>query len=125
MKIYLAHAGSFDYRAELYEPLKQSLAGNYDIFFPHDKENSSIKTKEIIAGCDLVIAETSYPSTGQGIELGWADASGVPILCFYRSGATISSSLRFICDSFLEYTSMDDMQRKLEEWLRQRFPTVD
>lgn len=118
MKIYLAHSGNFDYQTELYKPLKQSLANKYDIFFPHDTKNMGTKSKDIIASSDILLAEVSYPSTGQGIELGWADTSNVPILCFYHSGAKISSSLKFICNSFLEYSSTEEMIRKLEEQLR-------
>lgn len=124
MKLYLSHSSNFDYEAELYQPLKQSLAHKYDIFFPHDVEHNNTKTKNIIATCDLLMAETSFPATGQGIELGWADASNVPILCFYRTGATISGSLQFVCDSFLVYSSTEDMLRKLDHWLQQRFPAT-
>lgn len=40
-------------------------------------------TKDIIKTCDLMIAEVSLPATGLGIELGWAKAFKVPILCMY------------------------------------------
>ncbi len=117
MKLYLAHSGYFDYQTELYTPLKRSIAKDHDIFFPHDEEHMGTKSKDIIAASDLVLAEVSFPSTGQGIELGWADASGVMILCFYRSGVKPSRSLKFVADDFLEYSSTEDMQGKLKAWL--------
>lgn len=114
MKIYLSHSSGFDYQSELYEPLKQTLSNAHEIFFPHDKANVGTKSKDIITVSDYVIAEVSYPSTGQGIELGWADASSIPIICLYRKGAEVSNSLSFVSDEFIEYTSNHDMIEKLE-----------
>ena len=116
MKLYLTHASSYDYQSELYEPLKQALAKNHDIFFPHDPENVDTKSKDIIPTCDYVLAEVSFPSTGQGIELGWADANNVPIICFHREGSRSSRSLRFICDVFIEYNSPQEMAEALVKY---------
>ena len=118
MKIYLSHSSNFDYETELYAPLKASqVAKKHQIFFPHDPENNGQKSKDIIRTSDLVIAEVSYPATGEGIELGWADAYETPILCLYSSGSKISSSLKFISKDFIEYAGQADMLRKLEDWL--------
>ena len=74
MKIYISHSTGFDYQKELYEPIKNSeLYNSHEIIFPHDKSSEVSNSKEVIKGCDMVIAEVSYPSTGMGIELGWAD----------------------------------------------------
>lgn len=113
MKLYLTHSSGYDYQTELYKPLKESLAREHDIFFPHDEHTDGIKSKDIIPKCDAILAEVSYPSTGQGIELGWADANDVPIICFYRTGAKMSSALRFISDSFIDYKSEEEMINKL------------
>jgi len=97
MKIYLSHSSSFDFEDQLYKPLKDSLLiKSHQFFFAHDKENIDTKSKEIIQNSDLVIAEVSYPSTGQGIELGWADIQKIPVLCLYSSGSTFSNSLKFV-----------------------------
>jgi hypothetical protein len=117
MKLYLSHSSSFDYRKELYKPLKSTLSANLNVFFPHDKGNVGTKSQDIIAESDYLLAEVSFPSTGQGIEIGWADTNNIPIICFYRSGSKISSSLRFVTDVFLEYSSEQEMTSKLNEWL--------
>ena len=109
MKLYLAHSSGYDYVTELYEPLKAGLSTSYEIFFPHDTHKAGVNSKEIIPTCDVVIAEVSYPSTGQGIELGWADLNNVPIICFFRTGASASSALRFICSTIVEYETAEDM----------------
>jgi len=94
-------------------PLQQSMGTEYDIFYPHDAHPEGVNTKDVIARSQLVLAEVSHPSTGQGIELGWADTSNVPIICFYRKGSAISGALRFVTQDFFEYTTTDDMIEQL------------
>ncbi|TAH33936.1 hypothetical protein EYC58_00050 [Candidatus Saccharibacteria bacterium] len=119
MKIYLSHSGNYDYESELYAPLKSSdLSHTHQILFPHDKENIDTNSQNLIANVDLVLAEVSHPSTGQGIELGWANAADTPILCVYRTGSKISSSLRFVATEFIEYADANDLLKKLEMWLQ-------
>lgn len=110
MKIYLCHASSFDYHNELYQPIKtSSLWPQHQFIFPHALHEKPSSSKDIISDCDLVIAEVSVPSTGLGIELGWAEVSGRSILCLYKKGMCVSSSLPIICKHFVEYESADEM----------------
>lgn len=113
MKLYVSHSSSFDFKSDLYDPLRSSTISNNEIFFPHDKD-TVINTKEIIQECDFVIAEVSHPSTGQGIELGWADSEGVPIICFYKASSAPSSAISTISKSIFEYASVREMVEKLE-----------
>ncbi len=118
MKIYLSHASNYDYTNELYIPIKTSgLVDTYNFVLPHDSDDTGENTKDIIMSSDLVIAEVSFPSTGQGIELGWANDNHVPVVCIYKSGAKISGALRFITDNFVVYADTDDMIVQLTAWL--------
>ena len=114
MKLYLSHSSGYDYKTELYEPLKAAFSNEQELFLPHESHADGINTKDVIPDCDLILAEVSLPSTGQGIELGWADVHSVPIVCFYRTDSTPSSALRFISNSMVEYSSTDDMIGKLK-----------
>ncbi len=116
MRIYISHSSAFDFKNKLYDPVKNSVLMNgNEILFPHE---SKIKnTKDFIASCDVVIAEVSLQSTGQGIELGWADAFGIPILCVYEKGSTITTSLNFISNDITEYENANDLICKLIEKL--------
>lgn len=76
-----------------------------------------VKTKEIVENYDLVIAEVSLPTTGLGIELGWADYSNTPILCIYEKGSKFSSSLKFITNNFIEYDNSKDLIEKINNFL--------
>ena len=117
-KIYFCHSSAFDYQKDLYDPIRNSnLSTEYEVILPHEDTHATLKTKDIIKGCDMVVAEVSYPATGMGIELGWADSYGVPIVCVYKNNAKLSSSLKFITDCFIEYSDAPGMITKVESYL--------
>ena len=118
MKIYISHASSYDYENELYKPIQQSdLIVRHDFFLPHLPENKDKAAATILADAGLLVAEASYPSTGQGIELGLAHAAGVPIVCFYKEGTKPSGSLRFVCNDVITYKDTADFLKKLTDFL--------
>lgn len=121
MTIYVAHLRNYDFQNELYKPLRESpLSSEYDLVLPHEHAETPFNSRELIHSgkCDLILAEVSFPSTGQGIELGWADAAGIPIICFYKKDAKIAGSLKVICDTFVEYSDASEMISKLTEALK-------
>lgn len=83
IKIYVAHSRSFDFKKELYEPIRKNFLNNEHTFIlPHEHSEEPFNSKDYLKDeADLVIAEVSEPSTGLGIELGWADAHQVLIIC--------------------------------------------
>jgi len=114
MNIYISHSGAYDYENDLYKPLKESeLAKTHHFFLPHEPENLDTDAKTELKHTDILVAESSLPSTGQGIELAQAEAAGVPVVCFYKTGSKPSSSLRFITNEVIEYKDMDDFFVKL------------
>ncbi|MDR0978386.1 MAG: hypothetical protein LBL91_00290 [Lachnospiraceae bacterium] len=118
MKIYISHSSKYDYKNKIYNPIKNaSLSKSNKFFFPHEQDSNMVNAKEIISSYDLVIAEVSLPSTGQGIELGWAEYTKTPILCIYEKNAEISSSLHLITDNFIEYGSSEDMIDKISNFI--------
>lgn len=114
MKIYVSHSRSFDFQNELYKPLKESGLP-IEFIFPHEISAESFNSKELFEshGCDYILAEVSTPSTGQGIELGWADVYKIPMLCFYKSRTTPAGSLQVITDKIIEYKDDLDLTNKL------------
>lgn len=118
MKIYISHSSQYDYINKIYKPIKESnLMKENVIFLPHDDNNKVINTKKIIKESDLIIAEVSEASTGQGIELGFADCFNRKILCIFESGTKISSALKFITNNFIEYNNSKDMIDKINEFI--------
>jgi nucleoside 2-deoxyribosyltransferase len=117
MKLYFCHSRHIDLENELYKPLRgSSINEKHEIIFPH--ENGDVgNTKDIIRSADIVFAEVSAAATGVGIEVGWADALGVPVVCIYKKGSTPSASLKYVTDDFIEYADGDDMLAKIEDFL--------
>jgi len=115
MKIFISHSTKFPFEEELYKPLRDSeLAKKHELVFPHEA-GIEIETKDIIRDCDLVVAEVSAPSFGQGIELGWANGAYVSIMCFYKSGTEVNKNLQYLTDSVFLYNSVEDMIAKITE----------
>lgn len=118
MKIYVGHSTSYDFARELYQPLKYSVEWEKHIFIlPHEFKKEPTFSKDVISNCDLVIAEVSYPSTGLGIELGWANVLGRDILCLFKNETRPSASLKIISSNFLSYSDSTDLIEKLDQWL--------
>ncbi len=119
MKIFVTHASSFNFQDELYKPLRESsLNQEHEFILP--QENGRLEVdKELIKSCNLIIAEVSHPSTGQGIELGWADMLDIPIVCIYKEGTNFSPALHYVSKKFLMYTSGENMIEDITGVLRQ------
>lgn len=116
MKIYVTHSTAYDFNKELYEPIRRSTLNNlHEIALPHEKSEELFDTKKYLTNCNLVIAEVSYPSTGQGIELGWADAKKVPIICFYKKGTKPSGSIKAVSSKIFEYTDKKELIKKISD----------
>lgn len=64
-----------------------------EFILPHDRSDAPFNSLAEMKKCDLMIAEVSFPSTGLGIEIGWAHASGIPLLFLAKSGATVTNAL--------------------------------
>lgn len=119
MKIYIGHAKCFDFKNELYKPITESILNEeHTIILPHEESEKPSNSKDFLKTCDLMIAEVSYRATGLGIELGWADMLGVTILCIFRQGVKISSSVKFLTDNFIEYSDSHDLVEKIKEFIQ-------
>lgn len=114
-KIYVGHSTQFDYETELYAPLKKLT--RYAFIFPHEELLQPHNTRNIIANADIFLAEVSYPSTGLGIELGWANDANIPIICIYKKEYTFSSAIKLIANDMIEYNNMEDISEKLSKYL--------
>ena len=118
MKIYDAHSTSFDFEKEIYTPLR--AMSSFEFIFAHEHGKDILfSSKELFQKkqCDLVLAEVSMPSTGLGIELGWANDAGIPIVCVHKDGYKTSQSLKTVTTDVIAYNGPDDLVAKLTEIL--------
>ena len=117
MNIIVTHASSFDYKTELYAPLERAVEGTgHELIFPHVWHEQRKSTKEFLKDTGLVIGEVSSPSTGQGIEFGWADMLNVPILFLRKKGAKSSSALKYLHGEYIDYADSDDLAEKVRSY---------
>ena len=116
MKIYFAHATSGDYKSDFYAPLREDeILEQYELILPHEDLKQESNQREFYNKLDVMIAEVSSPSTGMGIELGWAYDAGVPIFAFCREGAKMSEAIYAVTDNIIEYIDSNDLVRKVKE----------
>ncbi len=117
MKIFVAHASSFDFKNKLYAPIRESVLNTeHEFFLPQETGDEEV-TLETIKNSDALVCEVSMPSTGAGIEMGWASAYGVPILGIYEKGSGPSTSIEYIAKTYSEYSSADEMIKIIKEFL--------
>lgn len=118
LRVYVSHSKGFDFVNDLYKPLKDAKLP-VEFIFPHEERLDPYNSKELFEknGCDCVLAEVSTFSTGQGIELGWANMLQIPILCVYKQNYKISGSLQILTKSFIEYSDSNDLINKLRDRL--------
>lgn len=113
MNIFFGHSTGFDYKHELYKPVRDSdFNKRHEIVFPHEHDEFD-NTHSLIQSCDAMFAEASFPSIGLGIELGWAHAYGKPIVCFRRIGSTSSGALPMVTSHIVEYATTEELIGKL------------
>jgi hypothetical protein len=118
MKIYLAHSTHFDFKEKLYTPIKNSpLATEHEWHFPHETDAPPEISRDMIKGCDALVADVSAPSLGVGIEMGWADAFHVPVIAMNERGSKVSFSIDNVVTQRFEYENQGDMLAKLESAL--------
>jgi hypothetical protein len=119
MKIFVAHSSKFQYETKLYAPLRASeLAKTNEFIFPH-AHGAIWNTKHDVSHAGVVVAEVSLPSTGVGMELGWADSANVPIILIHEQGISEPPFTKYVTSTVIEYSSGDDLVAKLQRALKQ------
>ncbi len=118
MKIYVAHSRKDDYKNELYKPIRDSELNKVaEIILPHENDDDIFDSREELKSVDYMIAEVSYPSVAIGIEIGWADMYNVPVILLHKSDSIVSNSVRGVATEVIEYSSSEDMVKKLTDFL--------
>lgn len=118
---FVSHpSGGMQHTPAFFNAINSFASSQQDIqiVFPHDRAEDVKLTKDNIGLCELVLVEVSIPSTGSGIELGWANAAGKPIIAFNQGGSDPSPALKFVTSENHVYITEDNIVsvlRKLAE----------
>lgn len=117
MKIYVTHSRSFDFKNKLYVPIRKSrLNSLHEFILPHEESDEPYDSKTLIMcdSLDLLLAEVSYKSTAQGVELGWADSRNTPIALLYDKDLRPSNSLRRVSNLWVPYSNEIELVEGIE-----------
>ncbi len=118
MKIYVVHSREYNYKKELYIPIRSSeKLREYEIILPHEESSVTSNTRDFYKDIDLIISECSYPSIGLGIELGWAFDDNIPVYCIHKRDIKISGSINAITQNIYDYSNVDEMLSIIENIL--------
>ena len=111
---YFGHSSSFDFRSLWYAPLK-NLSDVYGGVFPHENSDEQFSSREYFQSgrCKVFVAEVSHHSTGLGIELGWADICGVPLICCVQRDARLPGSIATLNAEVIVYEDVHDLVVKI------------
>lgn len=82
------------------------------------KENYAFM-KNMVKGCDLLIAELSTPATGLGVQLEWAVEFNIPVIGILKKGEKASSLAAGLpkITKILEYNDQKELEEMLGEEL--------
>ncbi|OGI16049.1 hypothetical protein A3K63_02125 [Candidatus Micrarchaeota archaeon RBG_16_49_10] len=78
---------------------------------PKDKFVS--KSLDLLKKSDYFVAEVSEPSTGVGIEIGWAYGNRKRMIFLAKKGAKVSRSIGNLPGKMIEYRDAKDLKAKL------------
>ncbi len=108
--IYVSHSRYFDFRNELYKPLLEIFDAN-QIILPHQLTSNIYPIKEMLINkqIEYILAEVSYPSTGQGIEFGYADMTSTPVILLAKEDVKLSSSVEEMFTNIIRYKDTADL----------------
>lgn len=117
MKIFVAHASNFAFKEKLYAPIRASeLNSKHEFCLPQETDEDWV-TLDFMRTCDALVVDVSIPSTGAGIEMGWANALGIPILGIYEKGSRPSASAEYTTRMYREYANSEKMLKIVNEFL--------
>jgi len=116
---FISHpSGATEHTPLFFQALRafgNEAAEQIELVLPHEKDEEVVLTKKDIESSELVIVEVSIPSTGSGIELGWANTAGKPIIAFNQGGSQTSPALKFVITEIHAYFSAGDITKILQE----------
>ena len=88
--------------------------------FKGTNEERYLRAMELLQGTKLLIAEMSYASTGQGMELQEAIRLNIPIIVIAKENTKISGLLLGTnkVKTVIYYNNIDELKQKLSNYLK-------
>jgi nucleoside 2-deoxyribosyltransferase len=96
------------------ECVRQSLSPRHEVHFPPEFEGKRVSSKKAVEGCDVLLADVSLPSTGVGIELGYAEFLGKQVILLKESDKPLQASVAMLSKPCIDYFDFQDLSEKLK-----------
>jgi hypothetical protein len=118
--VYFSHSRHPDYDYQKTYIELEALLPNIRWFFPHKSSQKSnpIEAIFVSGAINFVLAETSYPSTVQGMELQLAHDSKIPIFCIHKNDQKPTNAIESLTDKILSYSKTEDLKSVLSQYLQ-------
>lgn len=71
------------------------------------------RTFKEIEKSDVLVANVAHWPIGVGVESGYANEKGIPIICIYPADATLANTVGGIARHIIKYKSYDDLRKQL------------
>jgi len=75
----------------------------FEFYFPHQYSIVPNDSRETLRASDYLLCEITKPSTGQGIEMGFAASFNIPIIAICEENRTYSTSISLLTKSISYY----------------------
>jgi len=114
---FISHpSGGMQHTPDFFDAVKEfeKKHPEIEINYPHEKAEEVQLTRDAISLSDLVLVEASLPSTGSGIDLGWASAAKKKIVAFHQGGAQLSPAIKFVTKEIHVYVGKEQLAKILE-----------
>jgi hypothetical protein len=108
---------------EICQPHAKKVYSPLDVMvFRGTNEERYQRAVTLVESADLLIAESSLPSTGQGIDIQEANRDGVPILILAEKNSKVSGLVLGspMIKAVIYYDDIDHLKRVLDEKLSGR-----
>jgi hypothetical protein len=118
--VYVCHSTHFDFKNELYGPLREGLGGLVNLILPHENSDEQFDSKTLFSRNDdlvVLVLFNGRASTGKDKETGMAYQVDVPMVGIYRKGLVLKPSEKVGVVHEIEYESIENIVEPFKKWL--------
>jgi|SRR3989338_3326022 len=124
MKIFIAAPYTLNFDGISLNRLRELVKKlGHEAVVPHDfatDDPTKIKDEiqfdlDLLAGSDAILAETTAPSHGVGMEIMYARQLGKKVVLVHKNGNRLSHMVVFHADDIIHYNNIDELEEKLSD----------
>jgi len=123
LKIFIAAPYTYNYDTMFVNKLREMVRKTgHEPLVPHDfatDDPERIKEEiefdfSLVDESDAIIADTTIPSHGVGMEILYAHQKGKKVILIHKNGNRLSHMALFHADQIIHYDSLEELEKKLK-----------